>query len=127
MSEPRSESPPPLLHAGSGFDGVVLLPRPARIDGRVRGRILGEREVWIGPTAIVEGDVEGTCVVVEGVVEGSVIGRERITLGATARVLGGIRAPRVSLADGAWVQGTCRSAEAVEPSAEASSWASASP
>jgi cytoskeletal protein CcmA (bactofilin family) len=119
-SNPESHRPPPLLHAGSGFDGVVLLPRPARIDGRVRGRVLGEQSVWIGATAIVEGDVEADSVVVEGVVEGSVRARERITLAATARVTGAIRAPRVALAEGAWVQGTCRSGEAVRPALEPS-------
>jgi len=119
-TDSESKRPPPLLHAGSGFDGVVLLPRPARIDGRVRGRVLGEQSVWIGATAIVEGDVEAASVVVEGVVEGSVRARERITLAATARVTGAIRAPRVALAEGAWVQGTCRSGEAARPALERS-------
>jgi cytoskeletal protein CcmA (bactofilin family) len=127
MPERPDQPPPPLLHAGSGFEGVVLLPRPARIDGRVRGRILAEREVWIGPTAIVEGDVEGCRVVVEGLVEGSVRASEQISLGPTARVLGGILAPRLSLADGAWVHGTCRSGEAARAARRAAPGAAASP
>ncbi len=107
------EHPPPtLLHAGTGFEGVVLLPRSARLEGRVRGRVLGERGVWIGADARIEGDVDGLWVVVEGVVEGSVRAGEQITLTSTARVTGGIRAPRLSLADGARVDGTCRSGDA---------------
>lgn len=112
MSEsvaPVSESTPrvPVLPAGARFEGLLVLPRPARIDGEVRGEVLAASDVWVGPSGRVEADLEGRSVIIEGLVVGDVSARERIELRGGARVRGRVSAPRLALAEGCVVDGSC--------------------
>lgn len=104
----------PVLPAGASFDGLLVLPGPARIDGRVRGQVLAANDVWIGPSGRVEADLEVRAVTIEGRVEGDVRAREKIELRGSARVHGRVSAPRLSMAEGCVVDGACRAGHAAE-------------
>ncbi len=99
--------PPPVLPEGACFEGLLVLPGPARIDGRVRGEILAASDVWVGPTGLVEADLEVRAVVIEGRVDGDVLARDRIELRSSARVRGRVTAPRLLMAEGCVVDGEC--------------------
>jgi len=115
MPEPAdSPRPPaPVLRAGMEFCGILVLPGPARIDGRVRGQVIAGGALWIGETGEVEADLEGDAVVVAGRVEGRITALSRIELRPTAAVQGGLRSPRLALAEGSQVDGPCRCGEAL--------------
>lgn len=98
----------PVLPAGAAFEGLLVLPGPARIDGRIRGEVLAANDVWIGPSGRVEADLEVRAVTIEGRVEGDVLARERIDLRGTAQVHGRVSAPRLTMAEGCVVDGECR-------------------
>jgi cytoskeletal protein CcmA (bactofilin family) len=104
---PRRQ-PPPILRRDAEFSGIVVLPRPARIDGRVSGTGLASGLVWLGETARVEARIEAEEVVVAGEVKGSVTARKRMDLLATARVHGDLQTPQLTLADGSFLEGRCR-------------------
>ena len=108
MSDPAGSPPPPVIRRGAEFDGLVLLPEAARIDGRVCGDVIASGLLWIGEAARLKARIEAGEVVVAGVVEGEVRASERIRLLATGRVTGGLRAPRLVLADGSFLEGLCR-------------------
>lgn len=108
---PRSP-PPPVLAEGCAFEGLVVLEDPARIDGRVRGRILSADLLWIGETARVEASVEADEVVVAGHLEGEVRARRRVELRPTARVFASLEAPALRVAEGSHLEGRCRSGSA---------------
>jgi cytoskeletal protein CcmA (bactofilin family) len=97
-----------VIRRGAEFDGLVLLPEAARIDGRLRGDVIASGLVWIGEAARVKARIQAAEVVVAGVVEGEVEASERIQLLATGRVSGALRAPRLVLADGSFLEGRCR-------------------
>lgn len=99
--------PPPRLPEGAVFEGLLVLPGPARIDGRVRGEVLAASDVWVGPTGHIEADLEVRAIVIEGRVEGDVAAAERIELRGSARVHGKVSAPRLAMADGCTVDGVC--------------------
>ena len=106
---PRLQPPPPvILRRDAEFSGIVVLPRPARIDGRVSGSVLASGLVWFGETARVQARIEAEEVVVAGEVEGSVSARKRVDLLATARVHGDLHTPRLTVADGSFLEGRCR-------------------
>lgn len=112
MSEsmaPVSPSTPrvPVLPAGARFEGLLVLPRPARIDGEMCGEVLAASDVWVGPSGRVQADLEVRSVVIEGLVVGDVSARERIELRGAARVRGRVTAPRLVMAEGCVVDGTC--------------------
>lgn len=108
--------PAPRLPEGARFEGLLVLPGPARIDGQVRGEILAASDVWVGPTGRVEADLEVRSVVIEGRVEGDVLARDRIDLRPSARVRGKVAAPRLLMAEGCVVDGECAAGRAPEAS-----------
>jgi len=105
----RDARPMVVIPADAEFEGTLVLPRPARIDGRVRGRVLAESDVWVGESGFVGADLAADRIVVAGTVEGDVHARTSIELHATGRVRGGLTAPSLRLAEGAVVDGECRS------------------
>jgi cytoskeletal protein CcmA (bactofilin family) len=98
----------PVLPEGAAFEGLLVLPGPARIDGRVRGEVLAASDLWIGPSGCIEADLEVRAVTVEGQVEGDVRARDRIDLRGGARIHGNVSAPRLTMAEGCVVDGECR-------------------
>ena len=108
MSE-HDARPMVVIPADAEFEGTLVLPRPARIDGRVRGCVLAESDVWVGESGFVGADLAADRIVVAGTVEGEVRARTSIELHATGRVRGGLTAPTLRLAEGAVVDGDCRS------------------
>lgn len=111
-SEPTASQPQrPLLARGTEFCGLVVIHGSARIDGRVRGEIVGAERLEIGETGAVEARVEAEEVIVAGSLEGEVRAGRRVELLATARVHGTIETPRLALVEGAFVEGRCRTGE----------------
>jgi cytoskeletal protein CcmA (bactofilin family) len=108
--EPQASDAEPVevtLGAGMAFEGLLVLPRRARIDGRIGGEVLAGGPVWVGPTGEVEADLEADSVVVEGRVHGNLRARHSIALGPAAVVRGDLVAPRLRVAEGARVDGRC--------------------
>jgi len=102
-----------VIPAVAEFEGTLVLPGPARIDGRVRGKVLADSDVWVGSGGFVGADLSGNRIVVAGTVEGDVFARTSIELHATGCVRGDLTAPSLRLAEGAVVDGACRSGERV--------------
>jgi cytoskeletal protein CcmA (bactofilin family) len=99
------------LREGMAFEGLLVLPRTARIDGRVRGEVIAGETLWVGPTGRVEADLHADSLVVEGHVAGRLQARSAIALGPGAVVQGDVTAPRLQVADGALLNGVCRCGE----------------
>jgi cytoskeletal protein CcmA (bactofilin family) len=96
-----------VLRAGTSFEGVVYLNGPGRVDGCLTGQIVAKRSLIIGADAAVRARVDAEEVIIAGQVEGDVSARARIELRPTGRVRGALRAPRLVLADGCFVDGDC--------------------
>jgi cytoskeletal protein CcmA (bactofilin family) len=105
MSEPELDV---ALGPEMAFEGLLVLPKPARIDGRVAGSVMAGASVWVGATGVVEADLEADTIVVEGNVAGDLRARTSIELGPRAVVSGDLTGPRVVVAEGACVNGRCR-------------------
>ena len=95
-----------LIAPGAEFDGLLLLHGPARVEGRVRGEIIGS-SLWIGRSAAVEARVEVDELVVSGRVAGSVRVRRRALLRGTARVTASLDAQSLVLEEGSLLEGRC--------------------
>jgi len=89
------------------FEGLLVLPRAARIDGHVGGEVLAGGPVWVGPGGEVDADLEADTMVVEGRVNGNLRARHAIALGPTAVVRGDLAAPLLRIAEGARIDGRC--------------------
>ena len=86
--------------------GDVTGDEDLMIQGRVEGAVnLTKHNLTVGPDGVLKADIDARTVIVEGQVEGDIRGQEQIILRHSARVVGGIAAPRVTLEDGAVFRG----------------------
>jgi cytoskeletal protein CcmA (bactofilin family) len=97
------------------FEGLLTFRGRAQIDGELRGEVLCRGTLRLGPDAIVQGNIEADELIIGGRLLGNATARDRIELCGTARVEGAIRAPRVALADGCLLEGTCETVPATAP------------
>jgi len=115
LADAAGAGAPVLLAEGTEFAGLLALDGPARIDGRLRGEVIGSGPLFIGPRASVEARVETDELVVAGVIAGDVRASRRIALAGTARVRGELSTPSLSLAEGALLEGRCTAGLTSEP------------
>jgi cytoskeletal protein CcmA (bactofilin family) len=113
-SQPRKPAAPPQRGSGPASIGPSITVKgdisgneDLVIQGRVEGSVnLVQNNVTIGSNGRVKADVNGRTVIVEGEVKGDLNAEEQIILRHTARVEGGLVAPRVALEDGAVFRGS---------------------
>ncbi len=87
--------------------GTVSGGEDLHLAGRVDGEILAPKNrVVIGKGGKIKGDVSASVIEVEGDVTGDLNGSERVVVAATGNVHGNIKAPRVSLENGAQFKGS---------------------
>jgi len=94
-----------VIGPGSRFVGDLFGDEDILINGRLEGKIRVERDVEIGPTGDVQGDVEARSVRVGGKVRGQVLATERVELSSSAVVQGSLQAPKIIIAEGAQLEG----------------------
>ena len=88
------------------IEGRVTSTQDLRIDGHVAGTIdVAEHELVLGRGSEVRGNVIAKSALIAGTVVGDVTATERIQLQATGSVQGDVHAPRLSVLEGAVLQG----------------------
>ena len=105
LENPDAGGPACAIGPGASFDGVLAFWGLARVEGRLRGQVVAEGTLEIGPEADVHARIEVDVLVVEGLVEGEVLARERVEVRATGRVTAAVRTPRLVLAEGGRIEG----------------------
>jgi cytoskeletal protein CcmA (bactofilin family) len=87
--------------------GEVSGSEDLTVDGRVEGRIdLKDHNLTIGPNGRVHAEIHAKNIVIVGEVTGNVVADEKVDLTDSARLVGDIRAPRISISDGAQLKGS---------------------
>jgi len=103
-SSPEQRS---LMGPSISIKGEITGTEDLYIEGCVEGSInLKKNVVTIGPNGRVAANVCGRIIHIEGEVTGDCIGTEQIILHKAGQVKGNICAPRVTVEDGARLQGT---------------------
>jgi len=91
---------------GISIQGEVRGDEDLLIQGRVDGTLeLGEQSVTVGSQGHVQADIKARVIEVHGRVKGDLKAKERVIVRASAKVTGGIGAPRVQLEDGCRYKG----------------------
>lgn len=88
------------------FKGELVSSEDMSIDGRVEGTIeVRDHGLTIGPDADIRADITAKAIIIHGAINGTVTASDKVEIRETGSVTGDIRAPRVSMADGALVHG----------------------
>ena len=76
------------LGPGTEIEGVVRFTDVLRVDGKITGRILSEKDLIVGETGEVDGDIEVGTLSVAGRVHGNVTIKTRLEIHQGGRVSG---------------------------------------
>ncbi|MGH9476818.1 MAG: bactofilin family protein [Terriglobales bacterium] len=99
---------PETSHLGKSFHfkGDIVGTEDIYIDGEVEGTIqLPNQIVTIGPNGSVNADIQARELIVHGKVKGNAKAQDRIEVGRSGSVLGDMAMARISIQDGAFIQG----------------------
>jgi len=106
QEDKSSESGSTIIGSSLSFKGEITGEQDLTVQGQFEGTIdLKKNHVTIGRTGRIKADVYGRSITVEGEVQGSLFGEERIVLRQSGRVRGDMRAPGISLEEGAKFKG----------------------
>jgi cytoskeletal protein CcmA (bactofilin family) len=99
---------PTRIGAGLVVEGRVVGAGAVEVAGRVVGGVAVDGTLTVRRGGLVEGDAGGREVRVEGRVAGRVVASQRATVAAEGSVEGDVEAPRVVIAEGAYLRGSVR-------------------
>ena len=85
---------------GSVFEGKFYISGSLKIDGKFEGAIKTDEELYVGESGKVKTDIDAKTVVVAGTVIGNITAKEEVRLLSSAKVLGDIKSPRITMQDG---------------------------
>jgi cytoskeletal protein CcmA (bactofilin family) len=102
-----------LLGQGTRFEGVLAFEGRVRVDGFVKGRVVSDGVLIVGPSAEVDAEIEvGTLIVRGGTVRGEVTAKRLVEVYAPSKVFANVRTVQLFLDKGASFDGTCTMLEA---------------
>jgi cytoskeletal protein CcmA (bactofilin family) len=87
------------------LNGRLEIQGDLRIAGNVEGELKASGDVSVGEGAAIQASIEGANVNVRGQVTGNVTAKKRLTLGGSGRLNGDVKVARLTVEDGATLNG----------------------
>jgi len=100
-------APTNLLGPGTRFEGLLTFRDGVRIDGVLKGEVVGRGRLVLGPTAEVEAAIDVDVLVLGGRLSGPVRARQRAELLDGSVLEGSLATPVLSISEGAILEGRC--------------------
>jgi cytoskeletal protein CcmA (bactofilin family) len=97
--------------------GKLVISGDLHVQGSVEGELNASGDIQVDHTANVKASLEGRNVTVQGQVQGNVVARRRLTLAGNGALNGDVRVSRLSVEDGATLNGNV-SMQAAPPEEE---------
>ena len=94
-----------IIGHGITIEGEITSDEEVVVAGTVRGKLTAEASVVIESGAVVEADIGAASLSVGGSVTGNVTATDRVDLLGGGRLVGDVKASRVTIADGASFKG----------------------
>lgn len=94
-----------VVGAGLIIEGEFTSDEPVLVDGTVKGTLTSSEAVSIGSDGVVEADVQGLSVSIAGQLTGNVTATSRVDIQVGGRLVGDVKANRLTIADGASFRG----------------------
>jgi cytoskeletal protein CcmA (bactofilin family) len=94
-----------VIGAGITIDGEVTSDEDVIVQGTLRGKLIAKDGITVDSGGAVEADISGGPVAVAGSVTGNITSTDRVDLQNGAKVVGNVKATRITIADGAQFKG----------------------
>ena len=100
---------------GTKLTGETNFQAMLRVDGHLTGTVTSDTgTLLVGSSGQVDADITVASAIINGTVNGDIIASERLEFGRTARVMGNVQTPRITIEDGAIFEGGCSMIKAKE-------------
>jgi cytoskeletal protein CcmA (bactofilin family) len=96
------------LAKGTSMEGTLKCESDLRIDGKIKGTLICEAKLIIGPTGSIEGDVRCQNAVIEGSFKGTLKVKELLNVRENAEVEGEIITNKLLVQSGALFNVSCK-------------------
>ncbi|MDE6963756.1 MAG: polymer-forming cytoskeletal protein [Lachnospiraceae bacterium] len=113
-----------IIGEGAVFDGNLSAPDSMRIDGTINGNCRCEKELIIGTSGAVEGNISVQNIIISGKVTGDIFANGKLELLSTGKIAGNICAKSLVIDENASFDGRCTMTTSVPQNALESSPAS---
>jgi len=94
-----------LLSKKVKIEGEIQGNEDLHVEGHFKGSIKITGDIFIGPTGIVEADIEADNIIVQGQISGNVLARKQLQLQSSGRLLGDCSALTIDIKEGALFEG----------------------
>ena len=94
-----------LLSKKVKIEGEIQGNEDLHVEGHFKGSIKITGDIFIGPTGIVEADIEADNIIVQGQISGNVLARKQLQLQSSGRLLGDCAALTIDIKEGALFEG----------------------
>ncbi len=100
---------------GTTLTGETAFQAMLRVDGHLVGTVSSESGTLIvGTNGKVDANISVSAAIVNGTINGDIAATEKIQLGRTAVVIGNVQTPRLTIEEGAVLEGGCTMLQARE-------------
>jgi len=97
-----------VIGAGMKVTGDIETTGVVRIDGTINGSVRGAKQVLLGRTGAIHGDVLADEAVLGGTVVGSVVTAQRVEIQSTCSIEGDVQTKSIVVLEGGVINGTVR-------------------
>lgn len=108
VSEKNTPNSATLISNGTTIQGDVTSNSDLRIDGTVKGNVSCAAKIIVGPSGLVEGNIDGRLADITGKVIGNVSVKEILQLRSESNVRGNISAATLQIDSAAIFNGECK-------------------
>ena len=96
------------------IQGDLVSEGDIKVDGVVAGKVRTSKNLFVGPTAKVEADVQAGSSTVAGIIAGNVKVNGLLNIMQTGRISGDIECEQLAVEEGAYFSGNCKMKERSE-------------
>ena len=94
-----------LLSKEIKIEGDIQGSENLQVEGNFKGSIKLAGDIYIGPTGVVEADVEADIVVIQGQLSGNVTARKQLQIQSSGKLMGDCTAHSIDIKEGALFEG----------------------
>ncbi|MBI3313168.1 MAG: polymer-forming cytoskeletal protein [Candidatus Omnitrophica bacterium] len=107
MAKKREDVEEKILDVDASMQGTIAFRDPVnlRINGSFEGKLDTRGNLTIGENAKVKANIQGDRIIIAGKLTGDVLAAESVSVVAPAVIQGNITTPRLSVAEGAVIEG----------------------
>ena len=105
MDKGKATGTTSLLSKEVKIEGDIQGNEDLQVDGQLKGSVKIAGNIVVGPTGLVEADVEADNVIVQGQITGNVLVRKQLQIQSSGKLLGDCMAQTIDIKEGALFEG----------------------